>query len=615
MADLEVFVSTSGVDKAGNGTAAKPFRTIQNAAKNLAGRLAAGQAGKIFVEPGTYEEVIVLTDGMQLLRKDSLDQVTVDIEKELYLEQSPAVHIKRPSPASAPQQSSSSPTWSEVVKIHGKNVVIQGVRVEGEHRPQRVMLIHDSENVSLTGCMITGGSSQILYTGKGTGTPTDPFRSKVTDEGEGAGIRILRSKKVTLKNCVFDDNRTDLKFIQEVTEDDISKLESSTEFRVAVGLHKIDKAEVEKLLRQPVPVRDGGGHVSCFDADEITFETCFFENGFSGGRGGALQFAHNAYGGCVSCLFRKNEAKVDGGAVCFNDPDPDFFTRKRISFTGCKFKNNTSGDDGGAVYLTTNARAGFKDCIFESNKADSNGGAMRATFGSFVSLENCRFSFNQANLDAATRVKKNQDGGGAIAVNNSSLFMKGGKIESNTVTGFAGGGIYFITAAYGKQAEKVAELTHGHTFDNIFKKGYGVNSVQLRVTDVTFFNNTASGETCNVEVCSLSPRTGFEPRGAGGAIYVLESTEDFNVPVTVQLENVKFVENLSAHKEDKQKADLVVRNVTKLVSKGGALMMHPSNKFAASFIDVHDGDVSGSPQFRTRKSEGKIFESGSNMQY
>src|SRR4051794_37241318 len=106
MADLERFVSTTGVDKAGNGTAAKPFRTIQNAAKDLAASLTPGQVGKILVEPGLYEEVVVLTDGMQLLRKDGLDQVTVDIANELFTEQSPAVHIKRPKPSSVPQSSS-----------------------------------------------------------------------------------------------------------------------------------------------------------------------------------------------------------------------------------------------------------------------------------------------------------------------------------------------------------------------------------------------------------------------------------------------------------------------------------------------------------------------------
>lgn len=615
MADLERFVSTSGVDKAGNGTAAKPFRTIQKAAKDLFANLAAGQTGKIFVDPGLYEEVVVLTAGMQLLRKDSADQVAVDIVKELFTEQSPAVRIKRPSPASAPDQSSSSPTWPEVVKVNGNNVLIRGVRIEGDGRPQRALLIDHSENVTVQGCAITGGHSKIAYRGKGTGTQADPFHSKVADEGEGAGLRIFESKKVTVTNCVFDDNRTELKFQQEVSDVDIDTLESSAKFKAAVALGLVDKANVEKKLRQAIPVRDGGGHVSCFNADEIQFENCIFQNGFAGGRGGALQFAHNSYGQCVSCLFLRNESGVDGGAVCLSDPDPNFFTRKLISFTSCKFKDNTSGDDAGAVYVTTNERASMKDCLFENNKANSNGGALRATFGAKVTLENCTFRNNQANIDAATRVEKNQDGGGAIALQDASLEMTGGKVENNSVTGFAGGGIYFITAAYDENAERVAQLTHGTTFESILKNGYGCTSVQLKITGTVFANNAASGETCNKDACTLSPRAGFEQRTAGGAIYVLESVKDFKVPVTVLLANVKFLENLATHVEDKQKSDLVFRNIAKLVATGTAVVPHRFNKFAASFIDVRDGDVTGSPAFAALKAAGKIFESGGSMKF
>jgi predicted outer membrane repeat protein len=612
MADLQRFVSTTGVDTPGNGTAAKPFRTIQNAAKSLT--LAAGDTGKIFVEPGVYEEVVVLTDGMQLLRSDSTDEVTVDIAKELYTEKGPPVRIRRPRPASAPDTSSSAPTWPEVIKIHGKNIVVRGVIVDGDNRPQRGLFIHDSGNVTITGCLITAGRSKIINTGKGTGTEADPFHSEAVDEGEGAGLRIFNSKKVTFTNCVFNDNRTDLKFKQELTDQEIATLESSKTYKAADTLGQISDDD-KKKIRQAVPVRDGGGHVSCFNADEITFDTCHFEDGFAGGRGGALQFAHNAYGKCVSCLFRGNQAGVDGGAVASSDPDPDFYTRKLISFTDCKFKTNTSGDDGGAVYLTTKTQAALRNCLFEDNESRSNGGALRVTYGSSVSLENCTFRGNRANIDAPIRLEKNQDGGGAIAVNNSSLSMKGGRVENNTVTGFAGGGLYFITAAFSKMAETLADLTHGYTFEKILKNGYGVTSVELKLADVVFMNNNATGETCNAKVCSLSPKSGFESRGAGGAIYALESLDKFNVPVTVSLNKVVVVANLSQHVEDRQRADLVVRNVTKLTISGTSISPHGSNKYAASFIDVDDGDLSSSPQFNTAKANGKIFESGGSIKY
>jgi hypothetical protein len=227
-----------------------------------------------------------------------------------------------------------------------------------------------------------------------------------------------------------------------------------------------------------------------------------------------------------------------------------------------------------------------------------------------------QFRKNRANIDADIRLENNnKDGGGAIAVNNSVFCMQGGKVENNSVSGFAGGGLYFITAAFSENAEKVADITHGHTFEDILKKGYGITSVQLTLAGVVFQNNSATGETCTEKTCSLSPRTGFTRRGAGGAIYVLESEEGLKIPVTVVLTNVQIIQNEAGHKDDEQKADLVVRNVTKLSVKDTSIVPHASNKFAASFIKVDDGDLTASPKFAVLRAQGRISESGSTLKY
>jgi hypothetical protein len=181
------------------------------------------------------------------------------------------------------------------------------------------------------------------------------------------------------------------------------------------------------------------------------------------------------------------------------------------------------------------------------------------------------------------------------------------------VGGFAGGGIYFLTAAYDEKAEILADLTHGTTFEKILKQGYKVTSVQLKLTKVSFASNEASGETCYQDACSLSPRNGFKAGGAGGAIYALESLKDFGLPVTVTLDGVAAIENLSTHNEDKQKADLVFRNLTKLIVKNDNLAKHPSNKFVMSLMSVHDADLTGSPKFPDRRKQGLVFEEKSNV--
>jgi predicted outer membrane repeat protein len=253
------------------------------------------------------------------------------------------------------------------------------------------------------------------------------------------------------------------------------------------------------------------------------------------------------------------------------------------------------------------------NCVFEENRANGNGGGIRATFGASVKLVDCTFSLNVANVDNATRLVKNQDGGGAIAVQDASLEMVGGKIENNKASGFAGGGIYFISAAYDDKAEKLAEITHGTTFEKILKQGYGVTSAQLKLSNVIIAHNQAVGETCYSDTCTLSPRTGFKAGGAGGGIYALESLKDFKFPITVTLEHVRVFENGPGHEEDRQKADVVCRNLTKLVMTDTTINKHPSTKYAASLISVRDADLTASPQIVALRKGGEVYEESSSV--
>jgi hypothetical protein len=614
MADLERYVSTTGKNGPGRGTENAPFRTIMKAAADLGAKLTPGQTGKILVEPGVYEEeVVVLTSNMQLLRKDGADQVTCDVRKESIAEHPSPVRLKRPPASSAPNTSSKTPTWTEVLKIVGHDIVVSGIRIEGDHRPQRAVHIHDSQRVRISGCVIEGGQTRIGYTGKGTGTPNDPFHSNVYEEGEGAGIRILRSTDVTLHNCLFSDNKTELKYQQAVIDDDVETLKASVAWFAAVNSHKIDPVEVERRLRQPQPVRNGGGHLSCFASHRIQVDNCVFQKGFCGGRGGAVQLAHDSSGSFERCLFRNNEAGVDGGAFAFSDPDTKDFARTPSVLKECTFHDNKAGDDGGAAYFTTNARVTLRACVFKSNSAASNGGAVRITFGSQVEMEECSFNDNQANTDFTSKLEKNMDGGGAIAVANASLSMRGGVVVGNRSNGFAGGGVYFITAAYDQKAEKVAEITHGQTFDNILKQGYKVTSAALTIKNVTFAGNKAEGETCYSDVCTVSPRTGFKAGGAGGAIYALGSLTDFNFPATVTLVGIRVSGNKSSHIDDNQKADLVFRNLRSLVVSDDFVILDASNKFAFSLIDVEDADMTASRDYAQLKAKGLVHESGSKV--
>ncbi|MDY4189232.1 MAG: hypothetical protein SOY14_02355, partial [Treponema porcinum] len=87
----------------------------------------------------------------------------------------------------------------------------------------------------------------------------------------------------------------------------------------------------------------------------------------------------------------------------------------------CRFENNTSSSDGGAVYIEASATGTFSDCIFGNAEYENlgnsctgsygGGGAVYAT-GASITLSNCEFYYNKATGDYGN--------GGAIGADTSS---------------------------------------------------------------------------------------------------------------------------------------------------------------------------------------------------
>ena len=103
-----------------------------------------------------------------------------------------------------------------------------------------------------------------------------------------------------------------------------------------------------------------------------------------------------------------------GGAVYIADSTT-------VTFSDCRFENNTSSSDGGAVYIEASATGTFSDCIFGNAEYENlgnsctgsygGGGAVYAT-GASITLSNCEFYYNKATGDSGN--------GGAIGADSSS---------------------------------------------------------------------------------------------------------------------------------------------------------------------------------------------------
>jgi hypothetical protein len=246
-----------------------------------------------------------------------------------------------------------------------------------------------------------------------------------------------------------------------------------------------------------------------------------------------------------------------------------------------------------------------------NNKANTNGGGLRITFGSEVTVEKCLINFNENNVDFASKKTDNRDGGGGIGVANSSLTLDATIIDNNVTHGFAGGGVYFITTGYNKDAEEGAKLSHGETFEDILKNAnkFNVKSFLLLVKNGTKITNNRTPDETFYPDPDNKPLKG----GAGCAIYALESgptksSTVLGLPVTIDLQDCTIQNNQSEHRDDQQKAEMVIRGVSLFKLAGESITMHPQNKFLYSLFGVKSKDVSKSTTFTAGKAAGTVLE-------
>ena len=146
-----------------------------------------------------------------------------------------------------------------------------------------------------------------------------------------------------------------------------------------------------------------------------TFEYCSFQNSSSSSCAPVyLSYERDTSKTTFkSCTFTGNIGPK-GGAVYIADSTT-------VTFSDCRFENNTSSSDGGAVYIEASATGTFSDCIFGNAEYENlgnsctgsygGGGAVYAT-GASITLSNCEFYYNKATGGYGN--------GGAIGADSSS---------------------------------------------------------------------------------------------------------------------------------------------------------------------------------------------------
>ncbi|MBO6306657.1 MAG: hypothetical protein J6M55_04035 [Paludibacteraceae bacterium] len=165
---------------------------------------------------------------------------------------------------------------------------------------------------------------------------------------------------------------------------------------------------------------DGG--VACINAN-TTIKNCRFINNTSSNQGGAL-FTYRLTGiHILNCYFEGNSAPK-GGAICVSDNEAG----QTYEIDHCYFKDNnaTGSNSGGAVRFENPGTYTINASVFDHNNGDGNGTAIAAVStgdGVYTTISNCLI--------------KNQQNDTKVAV-----LLYQGALLNNTFAHNAGGALY-----------------------------------------------------------------------------------------------------------------------------------------------------------------------------
>ncbi len=194
-----------------------------------------------------------------------------------------------------------------------------------------------------------------------------------------------------------------------------------------------DVKVTNSLFIDNATTKGNGGSIYCDNITGSVFETNTFRENTSGTDGGAIYIQGNNFT-IKKCYFEDNHSDNNGGAVYFaqpNDGTSPTFTMNYSMFKG----NNAAGDNGGGALYIGTVNAKIDSCTFTENFLDTSKNS-GVGYGGALYLYTRTPTETLATLDSCTFYKNRIDNGSDESSGGGALYLdcEKGRIRSCTFT-------------------------------------------------------------------------------------------------------------------------------------------------------------------------------------
>ncbi len=252
----------------------------------------------------------------------------------------------------------------------------------------------------------------------------------------------------------------------------------------------------------------------------IRVSNCTFLENYGGGGGGvAIDCVLGGLSQALfrNCVFQGNTASlevVSTGAAVFMQGNSGAQVLPR--FVSCTFRNNYSGNDGGAIAATPTGIGGLlalevDSCYFANNQADDRGAAIwyrtSSDCASQVMIRNSRFINNRSGGQGGAVFARSSFGSVANDTLLNCLFSQNRTDGSSTINDGEGGAVFLRASQDGTRSHYLLNCVFDRNFASERGGGvattsfvFGAGTCNAFLTNCSFYGNSAAAEGGGIHV-------------------------------------------------------------------------------------------------------------------